>query len=95
MAKGKRKPKLRDYSHLSLTSAEYDALLDTVASPDRQPIATAVLGAVLVEHELEGLLRRKLKRSDDKTWEAMLEERGPLRSFYAKICYGVCTRNLR
>jgi DNA-binding MltR family transcriptional regulator len=43
---------------------------------------------VLVEHELDYWLRRRFKRNDKKMWEKLLDERGPLRSFAAKITIG-------
>jgi DNA-binding MltR family transcriptional regulator len=82
-----RKPKLRDLSRLP---PEYD---DLVALRDaflrgQQPITTAILGAIMVEHELEQLLRSKLKHKDDETWKMLIADNGPLRSFYSKIAMG-------
>jgi DNA-binding MltR family transcriptional regulator len=88
MSKGRRKPNLRDYSHLALDSQEQQALTAAVASTDQHAIVTAVLGYVAVEHELDVLLRQKFKRRDDDTWEMLLDERGPLRTFAAKITIG-------
>lgn len=87
-SKGQKKPKLRDYSHPSLTREERDTLRYAMASPDQPAIAIAILGCALVEHELDMLLRDRFKKNDDETWEALLDERGPLRSFHSKIVTG-------
>jgi len=44
-----------------------------------------MLRCVAIEHELETLLRRRLQRKDQATWERLLEDQGPLRSFHSKI----------
>src|SRR5260221_3714907 len=87
MSKGKKKPKLRDYSSVTLTADEVEQLRQTMLA-DPHPISTAVLGAVMVEHELDVLLRRKFHRRDDDTWTTLTSENGPLRSFNAKIIAG-------
>lgn len=86
--RGKKKPKLRDYSNLVLTGEEKQALHAVAESGDQQPIVTAILGCVLVEHELDVLLRAKLKKRDDETWRSLTDERGPFRSFSTKITMG-------
>ena len=95
MSKGARKSKLRDYSNITLTSEEKSALLKAATALEQHSIVAAVLGHVIVEHELDALLRRRLTRKDDKTWERLTAENGPLRSFYAKIelAYGLGTVN--
>lgn len=55
-------------------------------------ISTAILGAVLVEHELEVSLRRRLSRKDDDTWGEMLAEGGPFSTFARKIKSGYAMR---
>jgi DNA-binding MltR family transcriptional regulator len=86
--RGRKKPKLRDYSHLVLTPEEKDAV-DTVARSIEQPsIVTAILGCVLIEHELDILLGKKLKKRDEDTWRGLQEDSGPLRSFSTKISMG-------
>lgn len=82
--RGVKKPKLRDLSNEVLTSEEWNALLDAV-DHSLPPIALAILGQILVEHELDKSLRRRIPRKDDKTWAAMLDERGPLSTFSRKI----------
>jgi DNA-binding MltR family transcriptional regulator len=83
--RGVKKPKLRDYSHLILTQEEKDALAGAAHSHNQHPIVIAILACVLIEHELDRLLRNKLKKKDDNTWQALQSETGPLRSFSAKI----------
>lgn len=87
-SKGQKKRSLRDYSHPSLTTEEINALRLAAASPDQHSIVIAILCHALVEHELDVLLRRRFKKNDDETWEALLDERGPLRSFNSKIVTG-------
>ena len=87
-SRGKPKPKLRDYSHLELSPEERAAISDIAVSTDQHSIVVAILGYVLVEHELDYWLRRRFKRNDKKMWEKLLDERGPLRSFAAKITIG-------
>jgi hypothetical protein len=52
------------------------------------PIAIAILGAVLIEHELDGFLRKRLRIVDDDLWEELIEERGFLSTFSRKIMAG-------
>lgn len=86
--RGRKKPKLRDYSHLVLTAEERKAVSAAAHSMEQHPIVTAILGYVLVEHELDVLLRKKFKKTDDATWTELQDDRGPLRSFSAKISIG-------
>jgi hypothetical protein len=81
------KPKLRDLSRIQ---PEFQEAMDVTNALGKEvhPIATAVLGAVMVEHELETLLRSKFQRKDDKTWEMLVADNGPLNSFYSKIIAG-------
>jgi DNA-binding MltR family transcriptional regulator len=86
--RGVKKPKLRDYSHLVLTSEEKEAVAAAAHSVDQHPIVTAILGYVLVEHEIDILIRKKFKKKDETTWEKLQGESGPLRSFSTKITIG-------
>jgi mannitol repressor len=86
--RGKVKPSLRDYSHLRLSGEEKTTLIHTVGNIDQHAIVTAILGCVLVEHELERLLRRRFKRNDDAAWKLVVGDRGPLGTFYAMITAG-------
>lgn len=58
-SRGAKKPKLRDLSVDRLTPQEQDDLIDAIGATST-PIAKAILGAVLVEHELEVSLRRRI-----------------------------------
>jgi hypothetical protein len=87
MSKGRRKPNLRDYSHLVLSDQERQAVQAALRT-DQHPIVTAVLGYVMVEYELDQQLRRKLRKKDDDTWQELVDERGPLRTFATKIILG-------
>jgi DNA-binding MltR family transcriptional regulator len=85
--RGQKKLKLRDLSRLPPTREEQDALrafLDERAPP----VAAAILGAVMVEHELDTLLRKRFSRKDDDTWAEMVADTGPLHSLFAKITAG-------
>ena len=79
--------KLRDLSRSQLEIADVYALSEAFVKGEH-PVATAILGACLVEHYLELLLRSKIKRKDDKTWKMLLADSGPLRSFDCKIVAG-------
>src|SRR6516165_2883175 len=80
------KLKLRDLTRLQPELQEAMDVSNALGK-EAHPITTAILGAVMVEQELETLLRSKFKRKDDKTWE-MLVENGPLNSFFSKIVIG-------
>lgn len=86
--RGRKKPKLKDYSQLVLTAEERSVISAVAHSMEQHPIVTAILGYVLVEHELDVLLRKKFKKTDDPTWAELQDDRGPLRSFSAKISIG-------
>jgi len=86
--RGQKKPKLRDYSHLVLTPEEKEAVDAVARSIEQHSIVTAILGYVLIEHEIDFLLRRKLKKNDEDTWRRLQEDSGPLRSFSTKITLG-------
>ena len=85
--RGKKKLKLRDLSLQPLTSAEKLALINAVSNV-AHPVSAAILGAVMVEHELEVSIRKKFKRQDDETWASLVGERGSLGTFSAKISMG-------
>ena len=52
------------------------------------PIVCAVLGLATVEHELDTLLLRAMKRKDDATWNLLTSESGPFSTFSAKVSAG-------
>jgi DNA-binding MltR family transcriptional regulator len=81
-----RKPNLRDLSRLP---PEYDDLTALIKIfKEEHPVAAAILGAGLVEHGLETLLRSRFKLQDDETWAMLTRDNGPLKSFYFKIAMG-------
>jgi Mannitol repressor len=79
--------KLRDLSRLQLERDDFLALTDAFFSVEH-PIVRAILGAGIVEQELEQLLRSKLKHKDDETWGMLIAENGPLNTFSSKIAMG-------
>jgi hypothetical protein len=52
-------------------------------------VIAAVLGATLVEYQLEQVLKTNFRRNDDSTWSRMTDGSGPLRDFHSKIVMGV------
>jgi hypothetical protein len=83
--RGKKKQTLRDLSRVWPTAEEKNAVRNKLIELENPPIVTAILGAALLEYELEARLRKKFRRKDDDTWKALTEERGSLGSFDAKI----------
>ena len=86
--RGKPKPSLRDYSRVRLSSEQKISLIKTIGTVTHHSIVTAILGCVIVEHDLDVLLRRRFKRNDDETWKSLQDEKGPLQTFYSKIVLG-------
>jgi hypothetical protein len=91
VSRGKRKPKLRDLSINPLTYDELTNLLDALGA-QTSPLSKALLGAALVEHDLDNSLRGCLKIKTDAEWEGLVDERGPLSSFSRKIQMGRALR---
>jgi hypothetical protein len=83
-SRGVKKEKLRHLSTRQTTAEEARAVNHALLAAG-SPIAVAILGAVLVEHDLERVIRRRLSIRDDEDWEALLDERGPLSTFHRKI----------
>lgn len=84
--RGKTKLKLRDLSRHRPTLEETRQIVDALV--DSPPIVTAVLGATLIEQELDDLLRARFSRRDDETWKDLTDEKGPLSTFNSKIVAG-------
>ena len=82
---------ISDISRTPPTLEELEALTHYLGKDELHPITAAILGAVLVEHELENQLRRRLKCSDD-AWSELLSDIGPLRTFHSKIAMGRALR---
>jgi DNA-binding MltR family transcriptional regulator len=85
--RGKPKIQIHDLSRLPLDYDDETALSEAL-DQETHPIAIAILGAVMVEHELEKLLRPKFKRKDDRTWNVLVKRNGPLSTFSSKIVTG-------
>lgn len=81
--RGRGRVSLRDLSRITPTDDELSARHASISSGE--PTTAAIAEAVLVEHELESLLRGHFPKNDDATWLALNNDNGPLRSFYAKI----------
>jgi hypothetical protein len=82
--RGVRKPKLRDLGTAALSSEEKDALNNALAA-QKEPVATAIIGAVAIEYDLESCLRSRIKPKSDEIWLSIVTDRGPLSSLSAKI----------
>ena len=97
--KGRGKPKLslRDLSRQHPTMDEARALVEGLN--DSPAVAAAIMGASLVEHDVERLLRSRLPRRDDRTWRDLTEDRGPAGTLSQKIALahalGLLPDNLR
>jgi hypothetical protein len=87
VSRGKPKPKISDISRTPPTREEYDALADALDQGGHQPVTAAILGAVLVEHQLDIVLQTRLKCGDE-LWKELISDIGPLRGFHAKILLG-------
>jgi hypothetical protein len=78
--------KLRDLSRLPPDNDDLRAI--NKVFKEEHPIVAAILGAGLIEHRLDQLLRSRLKHKDDQTWATLTEAPGPLNSFSSKITMG-------
>lgn len=84
--RGKPKPSLYHLSRMDPSDEESKAILNEILKA--HPIVIAIWGVTLIDHQLEILLRRRIPRKDEKTWERLTEENGPFSTFYAKILLG-------
>src|SRR5450631_1501298 len=82
------KPKLRDLSRRELSAEDYDVVVQQLETPDVPDMAAAILGATLVEHQVEVALRVQLKHKDANVWGRLTDPTGPLRDFSSKIVLG-------
>jgi hypothetical protein len=83
--RGQKKPKLRDLSRTQ-PSVDEEAALSRLLTEATNPITVAIVGAVLVEHQLETLLRERIPRGgDQETWDILTNDVGPLSTFHRKI----------
>ena len=82
-SRGRKKPKLRDLSRDIPTKDELIAI--NRALGEAHPTAAGILGAVVVEHDLETLLRDRLAKDNDELWAELTDDNGPLGTFFRKI----------
>jgi hypothetical protein len=80
-----KKAKIKELSRAPPTDKEHGEVRALFYGQAAHPIVTAILGASLVEHDLDRLLRRRFLRRDDETWKSLTDEKGPLSTFYQKI----------
>ena len=90
MSRNRGKPTIRHLSSIAPTSEERNKLLEMALLA--QPITTAILGAVFVEHELEQIIRNRLPKIDSETWGTLLQDNGPLATFNQKVLMGMALR---
>jgi DNA-binding MltR family transcriptional regulator len=81
--RGVRKPQLRDLSRKQLSSDEAAGILESLGRVS--PFVTAILGASLVEHQIEQSIIPRLSRSDESTWSSLTGENGPIATLHQKI----------
>ncbi|WP_340672519.1 hypothetical protein [Bradyrhizobium ottawaense] len=82
------KPKLRDLSRRELSEEDYIAVVEQLEAPDVPDMVAAILGATLVEHQVEQAIRIQLKQADASMWGRLTDPTGPLRDFSSKIVLG-------
>ncbi len=83
MSRNRGKPTIREISYSKPTPEEKSLLSD--AAIKGEPIVTAIIGAALIELELDTLLRQRFPKITDSTWETMVRENGPFSTFDQKI----------
>jgi hypothetical protein len=86
--RGKRKGNIRAVTGHWPTLEEKEAVVEHVTNENQHPIVVAVLGASMLEFELERLLRPKFARKDNADWARLVGENGPLATFSQKITAG-------
>lgn len=84
MSKGRRKKTLRDLTKTDLTINE-GYTLSKAFRLKTHPTAVAIIGAEMVEHELDLLINKRLRKKDKATWFSLVEDVGPLSTFHRKI----------
>jgi hypothetical protein len=82
-SRNRGRPKLRDLSYHKPTREEENQLLD--AAMGDHPMVAAILGATIVEHQLENSLRERFPKATDETWGTIVSDGGPLCTFDQKI----------
>jgi DNA-binding MltR family transcriptional regulator len=64
-------------------SEQTSVLIDQI-SHTQPAMVVAILGATLLEYDIDQLLRAKLKHRDDETWTRLTGEKGAISSFSSK-----------
>jgi DNA-binding MltR family transcriptional regulator len=82
-SRGKPKPKLRDLSRAIPTDQDKDTWISSIYK--QHPMVCAIWGTSMVEHELEDLIRHRLRRNDDKIWAKLTDRNAALSSLSSKI----------
>src|SRR5260370_1167381 len=77
------RPKVGVVSYITPTREDLSKVSATVFTA--APIAAAILGAALIEHELDTLLRRRFPKITDSNWSSMVSEGAPFSTFDQKI----------
>ena len=88
-SQGKRR-RLSDLGREGPTAAERTVIWGDFQNA--HPVATAVLGAALIEGQLDEMIRKRLPRNDEATWSALIDDNGPLHSFSDKVNIGYALR---
>ena len=84
MGSGRRKVTVHDIARQTPTQEEILEVIKHVGV-ESPPIVSAILGAALLEHDLEKLLRPKFKRNENADWAKLTGENGPLCTMSQKI----------
>lgn len=81
--RGKSKTKLRDLSRIEPSDEELYAQLDAVYQGDST--TAAIIGAALIEHQLENLLRAHFPHNSAEIWRELTSDAGPLGTMQKKL----------
>ena len=83
--RGKKAREKREMVTRELSSEEASAMLDALLTPPLA-ISYAIIGALVVERELEMSIKSRLRKIAEKEWESILSDKeGPLGTFDRKI----------
>jgi DNA-binding MltR family transcriptional regulator len=83
--RGKKAREKRELTTRELSMDERNALLDAMLTPPLA-ISYAIIGALLVEDELELSIKSRLRKISQQEWESILADKdGPLGNFDRKI----------
>jgi len=97
--RGVKKPKLRDLSGAWPNRKEADALLDSIADDKQHHVTVAILGAALLDYELESRIRKRFPKASDDDWAELTGRDGPFSNFSSKImaayAMGIISKSLR